>query len=234
MSKKHPKRFYGVVNTAEAEGGFHVLLDGRVLKTPGKATLMAPSRSVAEAVAKEWDAQDEFIRPETMPITRLLNVAIELTPDNRPKLLEEVRAYAGTDLLCYRDRPGALARLQAEKWDPVLAWAKKRDIDLTAEASVLAIEQAPKSLDAVKAYAAELDDLSLTLFVHLTSVFGSSVLALAVMENYLTGSQAFDLSRLDAQWQISHWGEDEEAKDITDALAAEVQSLCSILGDKYV
>lgn len=234
MSKKHPKRFYEAVSTAPTANGFHVLLDGRVLKTPGKATLIAPTQRVADAVTKEWDAQDDLIRPETMPVTRLLNVAIELTPDNRPKLLEEVRSYAGTDLLCYRDGPGALARLQAEKWEPVLAWAKERGVDLKSDASVLAIEQAPDSLDAVKAYASKLDDLPLTLFVHLTSVFGSSVLALAVMENHLTGSQAFDLSRLDAQWQISHWGEDEEAKEITEALAAEVQSLCGILGENYV
>ena len=234
MSKRHPKRFYKEVDTTEVDGAFHVLLDGRTLKTPGKATLVAPTLRVAECVASEWNAQQEHIRPETMPVTRLLNVAIELTPNNRPKLLDEARSYASTDLLCYRDAPSALSRHQAENWDPVLLWAKDRGIELRAEASILAIEQTPSSLDMVREFADTLDDLSLTLFVHFTAVFGSAILALAVMENHLTGSRAFELSRLDSNWQIAHWGEDEEAKEAADAVAIEVKALCKILGDEYV
>lgn len=228
MSKA--KRFYKKVAVAPLESGFGITLDGRSLKTPGKQALYVDTAHIAQLVAEEWDAQDETIRPETMPVTRLVNVALELTPHNRDKLAEEARNYAGTDLLCYRAaEPVALARRQAEGWDPVLSWAKSEGITLKTTDSVIAIEQAPESLDVVARFAETLDDLKLTLFVHLTAVFGSAILSMAVLKKHLTGSQAFDLSRLDNLYQIEHWGEDEEAAEIAANLAVEVKALCRIL-----
>jgi len=77
MAKKFAKRFYKDVTTAQAEGGWLVKLDGRTLKTPGKFTLLIPNQKAAQLVAAEWNAQAEHIRPETMPVTRLLNVVVE-------------------------------------------------------------------------------------------------------------------------------------------------------------
>lgn len=230
MSKAHPKRIYKDVTVAAEGEQFLVHLDGRVLKTPGKMTLAVNRKDIAEFIAAEWDAQGEEIIPGSMPVTRLVNVSLELTPGNRPGLVKEAKGYAGTDLLCYRDvENSALARHQETHWDPVLAWASGQGINLTPTHSVIAAQQDPRALTAVAAYAKGLDDLHLTLFVHLTAVYGSAVLALAVTEKYLTGSQAFDLSRLDADWQIAHWGEDEEAAENRNALLADVIALCRIL-----
>ena len=71
------KRFYEAADIAAHETGFHVTLDGRVLKTPGKKPLVCPSRDQAQQVADEWQAQVDEIKPETMPCTRLMNVACE-------------------------------------------------------------------------------------------------------------------------------------------------------------
>ena len=231
MSKKRPKRFYKNVITAPQDDAFTVLLDGRTLKTPGKKTLVAPTQSIANLIAEEWQAQGDHIRPETMPVTRLVNVALELTPKNRPKLTEEARRYAGTDLLCYRDQSGALARHQSEHWDPILNWAASKGMDLKTASGIIAVSQPEDALDTVASYTKKLDDLELTLFLQLTAVFGSAILSLSVLERHLTGLQAFKLSRLDAQWQIQHWGEDEDDKDRTDSIAAEIDALCKILGD---
>lgn len=230
MSKPKAKRFYKGVTTAKSKNGFVIKLDERTLKTPGKEILTAPSQKLAKLIAQEWEAQGEHIRPENMPLTRLMNVALELTPHNRPKLINEARSYAATDLLCYRDGPGALGRHQAENWDPVLDWAKGRGIHLKATPSIIAITQDETSLDRLEQFAAQQDDLYLTLFLHLTAVFGSAILAMAVLEKHLSGSQAFDLSRLDARWQIAHWGEDEEDKERSETIATEVLALCKILG----
>lgn len=227
---KTAKRFYKEVTTDSVQNGFGIFLDGRRLKTPGKKPLIAPSKHLAELVAAEWDAQIETIKPETMPVTRLLNVTIELTPDNRDKLAEEARNYAGTDLLCYRaEKPIRLSQRQAEHWDPVLDWARSRLIELRTTDAVMAIEQSPASLDVVANYAAGLSDLRLTFFVHLTAVYGSAILAMAVLEKHIDGSQAFELSRLDNIFQIEQWGEDEEAAEISAGLAAEIVALCRIL-----
>lgn len=231
MAQNYPRRFYKTVTTAEDDGGYVVLLDGRTLKTPGKAKLHITSAHVADLIAMEWDAQEKQIMPEMMPVTRLMNVASELTPNNRPSLVAEARKYGQTDMLCYRaDTPATLSQRQAEAWDPILDWARTyKNIPLEITHSVLAIDQNNAALDRISSYAEEFDDLYLTLFVHLTAVFGSVILAMAVMEQYLQGSRAFELSRLDADWQAEHWGEDAETTAKAEALAQEVEALCQIL-----
>jgi len=232
MAKKFAKRFYKQVGTAKADGGWLVQLDGRTLKTPGKLVLLLPSEKAAQLIAAEWNAQTEHIHPETMPVTRLLNVAVEQTPENRETLIAEARKYAGTDVLCYREGEVRLHHEeQAAKWDPILDWAAGQGVALQSTDSLIAIEQDPRALDAVADFAATLENMELTLFVHLVAVFGSAVLAMAVLKGHLSGEAAFELSRLDEIWQIKYWGEDEEAKERTDTIRDEVNALCQLLED---
>ena len=45
------KRFYKDTGVDEGEGGFRVLLDGKPMRTPAKATLVVPTRALADAIA---------------------------------------------------------------------------------------------------------------------------------------------------------------------------------------
>jgi chaperone required for assembly of F1-ATPase len=230
MAKKFAKRFYKDVTVKAGDGGWLVQLDGRTLKTPGKIVLLVPTEKAADLIAAEWDAQTEYIRPEVMPVTRLLNVAVEQTPENRDALVAEARKYAGTDVLCYREGEVRLhAEEQAAKWDPILGWAAEQGVALKSTDTLTAIEQDEVALDAVANFARGLDDMHLTLFVHFVAVFGSAVLAMAVLKGHLTGEQAFDLSRLDELWQIKYWGEDEEARERIDGIRTEINALCKLL-----
>ena len=230
MSKPKTKRFYKTVNTAEAKGGWAVLLDGRTLKTPGKLPLITKLEKHAKLIAAEWDAQDDIIRPHLMPVTRLYNVALERTPENRQMLIAEVRKYAGTDLLCYRaDFPRALNAHQAKCWDKWLDWAREQEIDLKVGEGVMAIEQDVAALDATSQLASTFEDLELTLLAHLNAVYGSAVLALAVMMGALDANAAYDLSRLDFDFQLEHWGQDEEAKELAELTRTEVIALSKLL-----
>jgi len=224
------KRFYKDVSVGQVDSGFTVLLDGRELKTPRKKRLLAPNKFTAQFIADEWDAQGEDILPATMPVTRLVNVSIELTPENRPALIDEARKYAGTDLLCYRsDETRLYLEHQAEHWDAVLAWAAARGVKLETTLGLSVIEQDAAALARVADYASGLDDIYLTLFVHLIATFGSAILAMAVMESQLGGKAAFELSRLDEIWQIKHWGQVDDAKDRTDIIRNEVAALCRLI-----
>ncbi len=230
MSQALNRRFYKEVNISESNDGYQILLDGRVLKTPGKLPLNTMQKHVAHLIAKEWAAQDDLIRPDTMPVTRLVNVTLELTPKNRDKLIDEAKAYGRTDLLCYRaEGRSDLVQRQTDLWDPILEWSQSRGIALKTTQSISAIEQDPMAIEAIGQYASSKSDLELTLFIHLTAVYGSVILALAVMERHLAGSRAFELSRLDALYQIEKWGEDEEAAENAAGLKAEVVALCNIL-----
>lgn len=230
MAKKIAKRFYKDVTTAQGDGGWLVQLDGRTLKTPGKLTLLVPTEKIAALIAAEWDAQEEHIRPETMPVTRLLNVAVEQTPDNREALIAEARKYAGTDVLCYREGEVRLYKEhQAETWDPILDWAAEQGAAFKTTESLIAISQDEKALDAVADFARSLPNMELTLFVHLVAVYGSAILAMAVLKSRLTGAEALELSRLAEIWQIKYWGQDELAEERTESIRKDTQALCELL-----
>ena len=74
-----------------------------------------------------------------------------------------------------------------------------------------------------------LDDVALTLFVHLLATYGSTVLGMAVMKGRLSAEEAFTQSRLDEIWQIKYWGQDEIAQERTDAMTAELTALSKLL-----
>src|SRR4051794_37708512 len=107
------KRFYKQVSVSESEAGHEVRLDGKPLRTPAKAPLVLRQRALAEAIAEEWDAQQQDIKPADMPLTQLASTAIDRIPAQREEIVRAVAAYAETDLLCYRaDHPDELAERQ--------------------------------------------------------------------------------------------------------------------------
>ena len=70
------KRFYEKVSVQDKDGGFCVMLDGRMLRTPGKVALQFDHEPHAQLVAAEWRDQGDEILPNTMPCTRLMNVLV--------------------------------------------------------------------------------------------------------------------------------------------------------------
>ena len=72
-----PKRFYTDVSVEPRDGAFVILLDGRPVRTPRQSTLALPTREAADLVAEEWRAQKDLIDLSTMPVTRLVNAAID-------------------------------------------------------------------------------------------------------------------------------------------------------------
>ncbi len=86
-----------------------------------------PSAPLAEALAAEWASQGEFIEPMSMPLTRLVNSALDGVAARTSETAEEIVKYAGSDLLFYRaDGPSSLVARQAAHWDPVLDFMRER------------------------------------------------------------------------------------------------------------
>ncbi len=110
-----PKRFYKSVSVAAGESGFQILLDGRPVRTPQRSLLAAPDETLALAIAGEWSAQVEYIDPAHMPLTRIVNSALDGVAREMDATAAEIVKYAGSDLLCYRaDDPEALVAEQVE------------------------------------------------------------------------------------------------------------------------
>ena len=208
-----PKRFYAAASVGETAGGFAMLLDGKTVRTPGKKPLAVPRRTVAEALAAEWDAQVKIINPATMPLTRLVNSAIDGVVGQERAVAADVAKFAGSDLLCYRaDLPEGLVALQQQHWDPVLAWAE-RDLGCRFNVTVGVghVAQPPESLARIEALAAGYDAFALSGLHSMTTLMGSVLLALAAARGHLTGEAAWTAAHVDEDWQISLWGTDDEA-----------------------
>ena len=94
---------------------------------------------------------------------------------------------------------------------------------------IIAIQQDEQALAAIANWVQKFDDIDLTLVVHFTAVLGSVILALAVMRGGLEAGDAFDLSRLDALYQIERWGEDEEAAKIAMASRLDIIEIAKLI-----
>jgi len=209
-----PKRFYKTVATEDKGRGAVLALDGKPIRTPGKAAFALPSRGLAEAVAAEWRAQGERIDPSTMPLTRLANSAIDGVAGREQAVIEDILAIAGSDLLCYRAQgPRELTAAQTKAWDPVLAWAKQAlGAPLVFAEGVVHVVQPEASLTKLRERLAGRDAFSLAALHVLTALSGSALLALAVALGRLTPEEAWKAAHVDEDFQIGQWGEDEEAK----------------------
>ena len=83
------------------------------------------------------------IRPDTMPLTRLASTAIDRMPAQRQAAIEEVIAYADTDLVCYRAaEPFELVQRQQHAWQPMLEWLSQTyGVRLAVTTSILPLVQ---------------------------------------------------------------------------------------------
>lgn len=213
MSGWAAKRFWQQASVDAVEGGYGVRLDARPVKTPAKQPLVLPTEGMAVAIAAEWDAQQGLIRPDTMPLTRAANSAIDKVAPQIDGVVGEIANYGATDLLCYRasDPPPLVAR-QAAGWDPLLDWAHQ-DLGgpLVVTAGVIPVAQPAESLARLRSHVAAHSAFQLAALHDLVAISGSLILGLAVAHARLQAEEAFALSRIDESWQVEQWGEDEEA-----------------------
>jgi chaperone required for assembly of F1-ATPase len=159
-----------------------------------------------------------------MPLTRLVNSAI----DGVTTRLDEVRAdllrYAGSDLVCYRaGAPERLVAAQAAAWDPILAWARTElGAPFVLSEGVMHVEQPERALAAVAArLAGSASPFRLAALHAMTSLGGSVLIALAHVAGSLGLDEAWAAAHVDESFQESLWGEDEEAMARRSARRAE-------------
>jgi chaperone required for assembly of F1-ATPase len=205
-----PRKFYKLATVGD---DLSILLDGRAVKTPLKAKLVLPNAKLADAVAVEWNAQEKLINPALMPLTKLANTAIDRAGPERGFVAGEVESFAANDLVCYRvDAPVRLVDIQNETWNPIVAWAdKKFGTKFKLSHSIRHVAQEAAALEAVKAHVAKLDVFHLTAVHNLTSLTGSALIALMLQAGAITPELAWAAAHVDEDFQISTWGQDDEA-----------------------
>jgi chaperone required for assembly of F1-ATPase len=217
-SPDRPRKFYALAQATNRQ----VHLDGRALRTPGKTLLVLPTEAAAVMVADEWNFQVEVIDFSIMPATRHAYTAIDRVSQARAEVIHEVARYAGSDLLCYfAEAPDALVQRQRSQWSPLLSWAGEQELAFIPTEGVNPQTQPPETIAKIEVIAASLDDFHLSALAFGAALFGSAILALALLKGRLTGEEAYELSRLDEAFQEEQWGVDEEAALRTDNQRAE-------------
>ena len=210
------KRFYQSATVSEPAGEppvFRVLLDGRGVRTPAKRELAVASRQLADGLAAEWEAQGVHIDPLSMPLTRLVNSALDGVTGREAVVRASILAYAGSDLLCYLAvEPIELVALQSKRWGIIHAWAKEaHGIELALAVGVMPVAQDPAMLAKLDAALGKAGPLGLAGLHVMTALTGSLLLAFAVMVGQITAEEAWSLAHIDEDFQIGRWGPDDAA-----------------------
>jgi chaperone required for assembly of F1-ATPase len=201
------------------------------MRTPAKGVLAVPSRALAEAIAAEWEAQRDRIDPAVMPLTRLVNSALDGVRGREGEVRAEIAKYAASDLVCYRaSEPEGLARRQAELWDPVLAWSRGTlGADFRTAEGLMPVAQPEAVHAAVARELAGEGALRLAALHVMTTLMGSALLALAHARGAVSAEAAWSAAHVDEDWQIARWGEDADAAARRQRRWAEMQAASRML-----
>ena len=213
------KRFWKSAAVVEGDGRFAIELDGRRVKTPARADLTVPTHALANAIAAEWNEAGDEVDPRAMPMTGLANAAIDRVAADRGAFATSLARYGESDLTCYRaDGPETLVRRQAESWDALLGWARRRyDVDFATCSGVMHVAQPAETVRKLGHAVASLGAFHLAGLSPLVTIGGSLVAALAVLEEMIPATEAWEAVSLDDRWQMEQWGADAEAEAALDA-----------------
>ena len=214
MSEWKQKRFWKNVHVVSSEDGYFIKLDDKILKTPAKRQMMLPTEALAKKVASEWDEQIEEIHPTTMPFTKSANAALDKVSEQYVEVSTLLSEYGETDLLYYRaDSPLELQKRQKTGWDPIVKWAENTfKVQINCGTGIVYIPQNEKLFSETRKKINNLSIFELTALYDMVSITGSLILGLAIINGRLSAEEAYQLSRIDEQWQLEQWGEDEEAQ----------------------
>jgi chaperone required for assembly of F1-ATPase len=224
------QRFYDVAAIRPEAGGYAVLLDGKVVRTPARQSLILPNEALADAVAAEWRDQQTVIDPAHMPLTRLANSIIDGVAASASAVAAEVEKYLGSDLLFYRaDGPERLVARQSELWDPIVAWARAA---LGARFELVeGVMHVAQPIESIKAAAAAIprDPWRLGAVHSLTTLTGSALIALALAHQAIGPDDAWAAAHVDEDWNMELWGRDTLALERREQRLSEMKAAATVL-----
>ena len=222
------RKFYKTAEPGTAPGGYVVRLDGNPARTPLKNVLLLQSQPLAAAIALEWAAQGEEIRPTTMPLTLLANTMIDkVRGHDRAAMNAEILKYGGSDLICYfATHPADIVRLHQERWLPLIQWMKEKYGIILETVSGIKYHQQPKeSLESLKKVIEGLDAAEFTVVQSAAATTGSVAIGLAILEEKLSPDEAYKTACVDEIYQLKTWGEDAVAQERLDITRSELNTI---------
>lgn len=221
------KRFYKQVDIETSEQGYQICLDGRPVRSPAKAVLQVPTEELAEAVRAEWQAVEDEIRPEEMPLYSMAVTVIDRVTPQRQALGDELAGYIQDDVLRYRSGDDLdLAARQTEAWDPWLRWAEQTcGLILPVTAGLMPVSVDEAVTEVLNTGLQPLSDGQFGCLYRAATLSGSVVLGLAFQAGQLAADDLFKTAFLDELYQNSMWGTDSEAESRQAAIRSELKDV---------
>lgn len=220
-------RFYSDVDVKldEATQKFLVLLDGRVLKTPGMQPFALPTKSLACVVAQEWDSQVCVLETSLMPVTMQCATAIDITSVQRPNIVTELLRYLTTDVVCFPSEiiPEEMSKesqklfnTQSLRWKPSVDYFQHHYGKLEVLTShTLRMPLHPKdTLLSARLKLETLCDFKLNAMHQLAHGCKSLVIPMALADRVISVNDAVVASRAEEDHQIGNWGLVEGSHDV--------------------
>eukprot|EP00798_Chlamydomonas_sp_ICE-L_P028981 gene28981-32169_t len=221
QKRHYAKRFYKNVLVEQVDGespGWQLFLDKHSLKTPGKHPLRFPTKSLALAIAAEWEWQDRS-KPQmfSMPLMGIAATALD-QPKARDKVIDTMMKYLHTDSAVVRYEPGKMADRQAKMFDPLLQWAEERlHWKLHTSDSMFGTVQSKETEALARSVLEGLDPWHLAATEQITAVSKSLLVAMASMHGHVGVDEAIRLARCEEEFQTEEWGEVEAGHDLDKA-----------------
>ena len=175
---------------------------------------MGRGEALLETLARKRDAKLQPSDPAATPQPRHANTVLDRVTPQRSDVVGEISRYGDNDLVCYRaDWPADLAEQQARAWDPLIDWARRRyDVNLCTVQGIMHRPQGEDALKRLHQAVEALQDWQLAPLHTITTITGSLVIALALLEGEVTPEAAFSAGQLDELYQVEKWGEDSLAQ----------------------
>ena len=131
---------------------------------------------------------------------------------NREKATREQIAFAFTDTICFfSPSPADLSDLQRRKWQPVVDWINRSGCDFKTTDGFETPALSGRTTAFLEKRLNALTDEAFYAFCAVSGGCRSVILALAVLDGFLTPERAFELSILEECYQNKIWREDSDA-----------------------
>ena len=227
MNMKRIPRFYKDVTVGidSMTKKYNLLLDGKTVKTPLGEPLQFASELIASAVSTEWKHQEEFVVPNTMPMSSMTMTYIDIDSKmDRQDKLAQFNRFLMTDTIRFpqEDRNSALSKEQAMAWEPVIGFFKsKYGIQISQSESGFGVppgsDEEIKLVNEMILSENRYDGLRLTILETAAKYLKSGSVGIALLEGALNPERAFQAAYVEEIVQRREWGEVEGDHDLNDA-----------------
>ncbi|KAL4484413.1 hypothetical protein ABPG74_019590 [Tetrahymena malaccensis] len=216
------KKFYKKATVQKLENPEHsnhlygVFLDGKIIRTPLRNKLALPTYELAFVIAHEFNMQNEYLKPATMPITSIsrTTVDMDIQQNIRQHIEDSVNQFVRNDTILFREE-GKLGDIQNAKLNPVIEYVNKlMNIKLQPTESLFSRELEDVEKENIQKYIASKDNWTLMAIEQATVNTKSTCLGVSLINGFLSIEQALEYSRLEENFQIEQFGMVEGSHDL--------------------